>query len=131
MRGQNRAFGAWPHIDPGKKRHQIEIQGRGATTQDSTGGQSGAWNVIHPCYAQIETRSAGEQFQGGFVSEVIHIVSIDWVPVAIRAGMRVVVKPYRGANASVYLIQAIENVQQRDLVFRITCTEIDSAKVGS
>jgi hypothetical protein len=31
----------------------------------------------------------------------------------------------------VYEIQAIENVQQRNLVMILTCLEIDNAKVGS
>lgn len=122
---------AWPRIDPGKKRHRIEIQGQGETTQDTFGQISGAWNPILDCYAAIETMTAREQFQDGFVSQVVHRISIDWTRVPIKASMRVVVHPIFGANASVYEIQAVENVQQRNLVMVLTCIEIDNAKVGS
>lgn len=121
---------AWPHIDPGRKRHKIGIQSQ--NEQDSFGQVAGAWNpVLDDCYAAIETTTAREQFQDGFVSQVVHRVSIDWTWVKIRTGMRVVVHPIFGGNASVYEIQAIENVQQRNLVMVLTCLEIDNAKVGS
>lgn len=123
---------AWPHIDPGKKHHRIEIQGEGTgTEQDAYGQPNGTWTAVFSGFAAIETISAREQFQGGFVSQVFYSISIDWVPTPIKANMRVVVHPIRGANASVYLIQAIENVQRRDLVLCLTCIEIDAEKVGS
>ena len=122
---------AWPHIDPGKKRHKISIRVIGST-QDTRGqdtpalGQA-AWN----CYAAIETSTGSELFQDGFVSQVIHKVSIDWPRVRITADMTVIVHPAKGAKANLYEIQTIENVQQRNLVMVLTCLEIDNAQVGS
>jgi head-tail adaptor len=123
---------AWPHIDPGKKRHQIQIQAQGATTQDATGQPSGPWNTVHGCWAAIETKGTKEQFQAGFVSQVFHEICIDWPGprIQIRANMQVVVHPLEGQFASVYEIQSVENVQQRNLVVRLVCLEIDNKKVG-
>lgn len=121
----------WPHIDPGKKRHTIQIQAQTGTNQDAYGEVSGSWNVVVECFAAIETMTVREQFQDGFVSQVVQRISIDWPREPIDASMRLVVQPVRGAAANVFQIQAVENVQQRNLVARLTCLEIDSAKVGS
>jgi head-tail adaptor len=123
---------AWPHIDPGKKRHKISIHAT-STTQDTRGEETPAvgpvaWN----CYAAIETSTGRELFQDGFVSQVIHKVSIDWPrTVRITPDMTVVVHPAKGAKANKYEIQTIENVQERDLVMVLTCLEIDNEEVGS
>lgn len=123
---------AWPHIDPGKKRHNIAIYAQSAT-QDSFGQKSMALgDVALTCYAAIDTFTAREVYQEGFVSQVVHKIYIDWPrTVAITVDMRVVVHGRLGANASVYEIQAIENVQERNLVMVLTCIEINNQKVGS
>jgi head-tail adaptor len=121
---------AWPHIDPGKKRHRVSIHAQG-TKQDGTGGVTPTLGLAAlNCYAAIETLTGRELFQDGFVSQVVHRISIDW-PRSLRVtvDMRVVV--YQHAGASVYEIQAIENVQERNLVMVLTCLEIDNAVLGS
>jgi head-tail adaptor len=122
---------AWPHIDPGKKRHRINIHAKNPT-QDTSGQELTILGPIAwPCFAAIETMSTKEQFQDGFVSQVVHLISIDWPgwSIPITADMRVVVNPGPGHPSSVYEIQTVENVQQRNLVVRLVCLEIDNAKV--
>lgn len=123
---------AWPHIDPGKKRHLIKIYSEGPS-QDGFGQETTA--LIEPpalqCFAAIETTTSRQLFQDGFVSLVSHRITTDWPNVAITADMRVVFHPSLGAGASLCEIQTIENVQERNLVMILTCLEIDNAKVGS
>lgn len=131
---------AWPYpwqnvkdpliIPSGALRNAITIQSPDAT-QDANGGPSGNWSDVHRCLAAIVTMRTGEQFQEGFVSQVVHTVSIRWPgpSVPILANMRVVVDPVAGGLSSMYLIQAVENVQQRNKVVKMTCLEIDNAKV--
>jgi head-tail adaptor len=124
---------AWPHIDPGKKRHKISIFAQ-STVQDGYGQESKALGTLPAlsCYAAIETFTAREVYQDGFVSQVVHKVYIDWPrSTRITVDMRLVVHPLTGPQASLYEIQAIENVQQRDLVMILTCLEIDNEQVGS
>lgn len=134
---------AWPYpwqnvkdpliIPSGALRNAIRIEAPSGP-QDSFGQPSDDDPVtVLSCFAAIETMSTKEQFQSGFVSEVVHRISIRWPgpSVAIRADMRVVVDPVLGGTASVYLIQAVENVQQRNRVVRLTCLEIDNAKESS
>jgi head-tail adaptor len=123
---------AWPHIDPGKKKHKISIHAT-STTQDSFGQDTPSLGpAVLNRFAAIETSTGHELFQDGFVSQVSHRVSIDWPrTVRVTADMKVVVHPARGAKANLYEIQTIENVQERDLVMVLTCLEIDNAQVGS
>jgi head-tail adaptor len=130
---------AWPYpwqsvkdpliIPSGALRNAIQIQAQSATTQDATGAPSGPWNPVLSCFAAIETMRTKEQFQEGFVSQVVHQISIRWPgpTVPILASMRVVVDPVPGGQSSVYQIQAVENVQQRNRVVRMTCLEINNA----
>lgn len=119
-------------IPSGGLRNAIQIQSQTAT-QDAFGQQVNTWSTVHPCFAAIETMSTKEQFQEGFVSQVVHRITIRWPgpTVPILANMRVIVDPVAGGQSSVYEIQAVENVQQRNRIVRLTCLEIDNAKVGS
>lgn len=132
---------AWPYpwsrvtdpliIPSGALRNAITIQKPGGT-QDANGGPSDDdWADVHRCLAAIVTMRTGEQFQEGFVSQVVHMISIRWPgpSVPILASMRVVIDPVPGGLSSVYLIQAVENVQQRNRVVKLTCLEIDNDKV--
>lgn len=131
---------AWPYpwqkvVDPliipsGALRNAIQIQAQ-STTQDGFGGEIASWNTVLNCFAAIETMRTREQFQEGFVSQVVHVISIRWPgpTVPILANMRVVVDPVPGGQSSMYLIQAVENVQQRNRVVRMTCLELNNATV--
>lgn len=123
---------AWPHINPGEKRHKINVYSA-SSTRDAAGQQSTALGTaaLEGIFAKIETSSSRELFQDGFVSQVFHKIYIDWPSVRITDDMKVVVRPWEGANASLYEIQAIENVEERNLVMILTCIEIDNALLGS
>lgn len=123
---------AWPHIDPGQKRHKINVYAA-SSTRDAAGQQSTALGdvVLEGVFAKIENFSARQLFQDGLVSQVVHKVHIDWPSARITDDMKVVVRPWQGADASLYEIQAIENVEERNLVMILTCLEIDNALLGS
>jgi head-tail adaptor len=120
-------------IPSGALRNAIQIQAQTAGTQDANGQPSGTWNLVLSCFAAIETENMREVFQEGFVSQVVHKISIRWPgpSVPILANMRVVVDPVPGGQSSMYLIQAVENVQQRNRVVKLTCLEIDNATVST
>lgn len=119
-------------IPSGGLRNAVQIQSQIAT-QDAFGQQVNTWSTTLNCFAAIETMRTGEQFQEGFVSQVVHRITIRWPgpTVPILANMRVVVDPVQGGQASVYEIQAVENVQQRNRIVRMTCLEIDNSTVSS
>jgi head-tail adaptor len=132
---------AWPYpwqrvkdpliIPSGALRNAITIQSP-TGTQDANGGPSkDGWSDVLKCFAAIMTTRTAEQFQEGFVSQVVHQITIRWPgpSVPILANMRVVVDPVPGGKSSMYLIQAVENVQQRNRVVRMTCLEIDNSTV--
>jgi head-tail adaptor len=136
---------AWPYpwqrvVDPliipsGALRNAIQIQAQGPK-QDSSGQPSNDptnWSTVLSCFAAIETENMREIYQDGFVSQVVHRITIRWPgpTVPILANMRVVVDPVPGGLSSVYEVQAVENVQQRNRVVRMTCLEIDNAQVAS
>lgn len=85
------------------------------------------WPPFYTCWAAIETKAMREVFQEGFVSQVVHVICIDWPGrrIAINASHRVVVL----SSGSVYEIQAVDNIEERNLVLRIECIQIDGAKV--
>jgi head-tail adaptor len=131
---------AWPYpwskvkdplvIPSGALRNAIQVQSQ-STTQDGFGGEIATWSTVLNCFAAIETMRTGEQFQEGFVSRVVHLITIRWPgpSIPILASMRVVVDPVPGGQSSMYLVQSVENVQQRNRVVRMTCLEINSATV--
>jgi head-tail adaptor len=121
-------------IPSGALRNAVQIQSQSAT-QDTFGEQIATWSTVPGgnMFAAIETMRTGEQFESGFVSQVVHRITIRWPgpSVPILANMRVVVDPVPGGQSSMYLIQAVENVQQRNRVVRMTCLEIDNSTVSS
>lgn len=119
-------------VPSGALRNAISIQMQ-STAQDGFGQPIASWTPVLTCFAAIDTMRPGEQFQEGFVSQVVHEVTIRWPgpSIPILANMRVVVDPVPGGTASMYLIQAVENVQQRNRLVRMTCLEIDNAQVSS
>ena len=123
---------AWPHIDPGKKRIKIAIHAQ-SQVQDGYGQQSTVLGpVVLTRRAAIDTFTAREVYQEGFVSQVVHKVYIDWPRTTrITTDMVVVIHPDLGPNANQYEIQGIENVQERNLVMVLTCIEIDNKLVGT
>ncbi len=108
-------------IPTGSKRNQISIQAQ-STTQDDTGGEVQVWNTVLTVLAAMATVSSREMYQPpGFTAQVTHLVSIDYpgnsIPVA--GGMRVLF------GTRTFVIQTVENVQERNRVLKLLCLEIN------
>jgi head-tail adaptor len=80
-----------------------------------------------PVLAAFKTTSMRQPFQEGFVSVVAHRITIRFPghSYPITDGMRVV------KGSAVYLIQAVENVQERNRVLHLNCIRIDGDRVSS
>lgn len=117
-------------LNPGTLRHQITIQAQSTTQDASTGEPSSVWNDVHVARAAIDTVSAMERYQRGtsaeFVAQVSHMVTMRWpgASVSIAGGMRVLF----GSRA--FTIQAVENVEERNRVMKLSCVEVNGSSNG-
>jgi SPP1 family predicted phage head-tail adaptor len=111
-------------IPAGSKRNQISIQSQSAT-QDTTGGEVDSWNTVLTVMAAIATVSSKEMYQTGqtaqFTAQVTHMVTIDWpgASIPISGGMQVLF------GARTFVVQTVENVQERNRVLNLMCLEIN------
>jgi SPP1 family predicted phage head-tail adaptor len=111
-------------IPAGALRSAIQIQSQSAT-QDAYGQPVATWTTFLSVFAAIATVSSREVYQASqFVSQVTHRVTIRWpgTSVVIEEGQRVVY------GTHTYLIQAVENVQERNRVLNLMCLEIDGSQ---
>lgn len=113
-------------VNPGDRRHQVQIQQQSAM-QDGYGGEVTTWNTIRTTWASIVTagsKQPTEQFQQGqFSAQVTHIINIRWTasPV-IQGGMRVVFASHT------YLIQTVDNVNVSGVSVNLMCLEINGSQ---
>jgi head-tail adaptor len=124
--GSNQTISSDPlAINPGPLRHQISIQAQSASQDPETGEQSLSWNMVLTTMAKIATTSSREMYQAGtaarFVAQVSHLVTIRWpgASVTLAGGMRVLF------GARTFVVQTVENVQERNRVVNLTCLEIN------
>jgi head-tail adaptor len=112
-------------VNPGDRRHQVQIQSEG-TSQDVVGGQaSTGWAAFRTTWASIVTAGSKDAFQSGqFSAQVTHVINIRAITgdAEIMPGMRVVF------GIHTYLIQAVDNVQLRDISINLMCLEIDGGQ---
>lgn len=125
----------WPSINPGELRRKVEIQ-RQPDAVDTIGQQKLEWPTVLRTYAAIddavyEQRPAGhEAYDEGLVSSrSTHIITIRWTrSVQITPGMRVFFadQAYSPPALHYYAIEWVENVQQRNVLIRMSCWEINA-----
>ena len=111
----------WPQIDPGEMVHRVAIQAQ-TQAQDALGGQTETWNTVLTIMAALATTASKELYQTGqFTGQVTHRVSIYWpgAGIAILGGMRVVY------GSRIFIVQTVENVQERNCILLLHCLEID------
>lgn len=112
--------GAWPSVEPGELRHLIEIQDR-STTSDSFGQPQQIWGTVSTCMAGINIVTMREAFGSNqLTSQSSDIWTARWTPVSIQPGMRIV---FRGET---FLVQAINNVDKRNVLLHILCLQINA-----
>lgn len=117
-------------IPPGYCRNQVTIQ-RKSSEQDSGGDPTESWIPVLTALAGITTQTQREAYQTGqvaqFVPQVVHIVTLRYpVPdVMIAGGMQVVF------GARIFIVQAADNVQERNRVLNLTCLEVNGGAACS
>lgn len=108
-------------INPGELRRQVTIQAP-TTATDAAGQPTTAWTTMLTTMAAIRATAAKEAFQTGqFISQVTHRISIRWPgdAITLRGGQRVLY------GSRTFLVQAVENVRERNALIHLMCLEID------
>lgn len=116
-------------IPAGALRMPIAIQTQ-STAPSPSGQPVATWATFLTTMAAISTTSSREVYQAQqFTSQVTHRVTIRWPgsTVVIQEGQRVVYQPFASVTHT-YLIQAVENVQERNRVMNLMCLEIDGSE---
>lgn len=108
-------------IPSGALRHWIEIQQQSGA-QDAMGGPLDNWQTVYSTMSAIETLTMQEVYQTGqLVGRVSHRVTVRWPgsSIPLLQGMRVLF------GGRVFMIQAPDNVQERNRVVHLLCLEIN------
>lgn len=96
-----------------------------SSTRDAFGQPVNTWNTVLTTRAKVESTTGlayKERIQNNVISsEATHLVTMRWPgsSVQIATGMRVLF------NDKALLIQAVDNVLERNRVVRLICQEID------
>jgi len=113
---------AWPCLNPSDLRHSVQIQSQ-STDSDALGQPLQTWTTILTAQASIEAVKQNELYQAGqLTSQVTHTITLRWPPVSISAGMRAVY------GAHVYKIQAVNNIEERNVVLKLLVLELNGAE---
>jgi len=108
-------------IDPGEMRRQVQLQQQ-STAPDSVGQPQSIWTTFLTAMAAIQATGAKEAFlTGQFSSQVTHRITLRWPgdAVTLQGGQRVLY------GARVFLVQAVENVRERNSIVHLLCLEIN------
>ena len=114
----------------GDLRHQVQIQmpPSAPNQQDEYGGElPGDWSTVRTTWARISTANSTrprEAYQADeFSAQVTHIISVRYTATPpITGGMRVLF------GSHVYLIQTVDNIDQRNVRVDLMCLEINGAQ---
>lgn len=111
---------SFPGIEPSRLRHLVTIQKPATAKAGFDHTSTGSPTLIRTAYASIEDVRQDERYQSGqFTAEVTHEVILRWTPVQITPGMEVVF------GEQVYKIQAIDNMQLRNILIKMQCLAIN------
>ena len=108
----------WPTVDVGSMRHAITIQQQGPTsppTYDSAGPHL-VWTTFAAAMAAIETVRGTDVIKSGQDTTQLFLTATIWYQAGIQPNMRVV-----SDNGSVYVIQAVENILELNVVLVLKC----------
>jgi SPP1 family predicted phage head-tail adaptor len=112
----------WPKLNAGEMIHRVTIQrmvpavGRTGNTFNWTDWSTGVWAKIVP------VRGTDVVKGGQDTTQLYVTISIWWMP-GILASMRVV------GNGKTYVIQSVENIQERNIVLVLNCLLLGDQKV--
>jgi head-tail adaptor len=117
-------------LPSGMLRHEIHVQQQLTSQRDAMGGQSPTWTDLYVAMGAIDTLSSKELFQSTqsaqFAAQVSHRITLRWPgEIGITAGMQV---SFGAGLSHTAVIQAVENVQQRNRVLYLMVLEIDGSE---
>jgi head-tail adaptor len=126
----------WPKYNPGELRHIVQIV-RQSSSVDGLGQPKNEWPVIWTCRAAIddaiqEIKPTGREFyQDGLIAaRITHVITIRWARTMpqIFPGNRVYYTDQRYSPPAIhtYFIEFIENSENRDVILRLGCWEINA-----
>jgi head-tail adaptor len=117
-------------LPPGLLRHAIEVQ-----RPSDTPGLSGAsvnpadWIRVLVCMAGIDLISARDNYASEQLSsQLSHVVWMRWTDTPVRAGYRIKVQSAPTMPTRYFMIQAVENVQERNRILTLRCLEVDAGQ---
>jgi SPP1 family predicted phage head-tail adaptor len=106
----------------GCRRNILAIQSQ-STTQDQYGQPLQTWTTICTLQGKIRVATQREVFQANqLTSQVTHVIEAWWVGIGIMPGMRAVYGPH------IYRIQAVNNLEERNMELRILCLELNATE---
>lgn len=108
-------------IPSGAMRSEVTIE-RPPAAQDAYGQPGGTWTLVWTTLAAIATQSTREVYQASqFVEQITHRITVRWpgASIVLVGGMRVVF------GSRIFLVQTVENVQERNRVLHLMCLEIN------
>lgn len=108
----------WPVVDVGSMRHAITIQQQGPTSPPTTdaAGPHLVWSTFATALAAIETVRGTDVIRAGQDTTQLFLTATIWYQAGILPNMRVI-----SDNGSVYVIQAIENILELNVVLVLNC----------
>ena len=116
---------AWPSLNPSQLRHRVQIVAP-CDKPDAFGQPDVKWNPVTERWARIRTLSERELAQSDdLASQVTHEITMRFPRgegISIDETMRVL---YRSRT---YKIQALNNIEERDVVLKILALEIDGSE---
>src|SRR5262249_1815050 len=112
-------MGAWPMLDPGKMVHWVTVMQE--TPVADISGTSTVWSSFVSCWAQIDAIRGSDVLKSGQdTTQLFLTVKIRW-QTGILPKMRV-----QTASGSTFIIQAVENIGERNVVLVLNCIALAS-----
>ena len=108
---------AWPSIDPGSMIHRITILQQ--TPGSDSSGTTVNWTPFVVAWAAINPVRANDIVRHGLDTAQLYVsIEIRW-QAGILTNMRV-----QTESGAIYIIQAIENQQERNVILRLVCIAV-------
>lgn len=108
----------WPSLNPSELRNLVDIQQQ-TTERDEFGAKQSTWASVGTAWASVKAIKLQEQISHEQVTaEVTDTIEMRYPAFLIAPGMRAF------TNGQYFRIQALDNVEQRNIVLRLQCQQI-------
>lgn len=101
----------------GKFRHRLTVQRFNETGKDDAGQPEGTWQALKPVYAHVERLSGRTaEVARQMYTDATHTVHTRWFP-------GLTVKDRLQFGSRLFHIREVDNVEERNIDYVLTCTE--------